>query len=363
MPAGARNVSLNITTFSVDDRGVLLLNDSIIGSTGIGGPGWGEMALTADGPSLPFNFQYGNNNAPFSVLNLFVTGWNELSLIVNNTGQGIFDGLSTLGSSSATVIGTVTFDVGSVPVPPPGPSAGPSPLPTFIITTSNFVPGLLIPGEPQISFTTVPGNLLFQPGVTYSVYLNATDTTYAVVSGTASLAGTVNAQFLPGSYTAKQYDILTSAGLNGTTFGALNTSNLPANFIAGLSYTSTDVLLNLTAALGNGTNLNNNQQTIANAINTSFNNGGSPLPPGFSSIFGLTGNALANALSQLSGEAATGAQRGAFQLTNQFLDIMRNGWAVMAKFDGEFANRSQTYAGLDPFVRGGGGMGEWNRIQ
>jgi hypothetical protein len=36
----------------------------------------------------------------------------------------------------------------------------------------------------------------------------------------------------------------------------------------------------------------------------------------------------------LSGEAATGAQRGAFQLTNQFLDIM-----------------------LDPFVRGGGGMG------
>src|SRR5262249_51168809 len=38
--------------------------------------------------------------------------------------------------------------------------------------------------------------------------------------------------------------------------------------------------------------------------------------------FRLTGANLGNALSQLSGEAATGAQQGAFQLTNQFLGIM-----------------------------------------
>ena len=36
-------------------------------------------------------------------------------------------------------------------------------------------------------------------------------------------------------------------------------------------------------------------------------------------LFNLTGPALGSALSQLSGEAATGAQQGAFQLTNQFL--------------------------------------------
>ena len=39
-------------------------------------------------------------------------------------------------------------------------------------------------------------------------------------------------------------------------------------------------------------------------------------------------------MTQLSGEAATGAQRGAFQLTSQFLDTM-----------------------LDPFVFGSGGIG------
>ena len=51
-------------------------------------------------------------------------------------------------------------------------------------------------------------------------------------------------------------------------------------------------------------------------------------------LFGLTGSDLGNALSQLSGEPATGAQKVAFQLTNQFLNVM-----------------------LDPFVDGRSGAG------
>ena len=39
-------------------------------------------------------------------------------------------------------------------------------------------------------------------------------------------------------------------------------------------------------------------------------------------LFGLTGNNLTRALDQLSGEAATGAQRVGFQLTDQFLNQM-----------------------------------------
>ena len=57
------------------------------------------------------------------------------------------------------------------------------------------------------------------------------------------------------------------------------------------------------------------------ALNGFFNNGGT-LPPGFGSVFGLTGGNLANALSQLSGEAATGGQQVAFQMGNQFLGLM-----------------------------------------
>jgi len=60
---------------------------------------------------------------------------------------------------------------------------------------------------------------------------------------------------------------------------------------------------------------------VANAVNDFFNAGGT-LTPNFGNLFFLTDGNLSNALSQLSGEAATGAQQPAFQLTNQFLGIM-----------------------------------------
>lgn len=64
-----------------------------------------------------------------------------------------------------------------------------------------------------------------------------------------------------------------------------------------------------------------NQRNVANAINTYFNTGGA-LPPGFVSLFGLSGPGLGTALSSLSGEAATGAQQAAIKLTSQFLLLM-----------------------------------------
>ena len=68
-------------------------------------------------------------------------------------------------------------------------------------------------------------------------------------------------------------------------------------------------------------------------LNNFFNRGGA-LPPTFVSVFGLTGASLANTLSQLSGEAATGAQKVGFQMESQFLNLM-----------------------LDPFVDGRSGIG------
>src|SRR5262249_60521854 len=115
--------------------------------------------------------------------------------------------------------------------------------------------------------------------------------------------------------------ILSRAGALGCTkSGALTTTTLTANFTANLSYTATDVILNLSATLG-APGLSINQSNVANALNVFFNNGGT-LPPAFASIFGLTGVNLGNALTLLSGEAATGAQQPAVQLTNQFLGVM-----------------------------------------
>ena len=76
-----------------------------------------------------------------------------------------------------------------------------------------------------------------------------------------------------------------------------------------------------------------NELNVGHAIDNFFNNGGA-LPPAFVPLFNLTGNNLTTALDQLSGEAATGAQKVAFQLTDQFLNLM-----------------------LDPFVDGRSGVG------
>jgi autotransporter-associated beta strand protein len=194
---------------------------------------------------------------------------------------------------------------------------------------------------------TVAGNLAFQSGALYVVQVTSSTASSTNASGSAALAGTVQAAFAAGSYATRMYTILSAAGgLGGTTFNTLATSNLPAGFTASLSYTATDAILNLTATLGqlSGSNTPSgpgtlacafslNQCNAANALNAFFNNGGA-LPANFAALFNLTGANLANALTLLSGEAATGAQQGAFQLTNQFLGIM-----------------------LDPFVDGRSGPG------
>jgi T5SS/PEP-CTERM-associated repeat protein len=193
----------------------------------------------------------------------------------------------------------------------------------------SFAPGPL--GAPGT--ITVAGNLAFQSGAIYLVQVNPATASLANVTGTASLAGSVRGVLAPGSYSKHSYDILhATGGLGGTTFSGVSL-NTP-NFSASLSYSATDVFLNLNAAtLGAGTPLNQNQQNVAAVINGFFNNDGT-LPPNFGNLFFLTGGNLANALSLISGEAATGAQQGAFQLMTQFLGIM-----------------------LDPFVDGRSGVG------
>jgi uncharacterized protein with beta-barrel porin domain len=174
------------------------------------------------------------------------------------------------------------------------------------------------------SFMTINGNLGLASGVLYAVYLNPTNATFAKVTGTATLGGTVQANFTAGSYVAKQYIILTASGGISGTFSQLINVGLPAGIVDRLSYDANDVYLNL--ALGNFSGLNQNQQAVSDALTKFFNtNGGIP-----AQFFGLSPAAL----TQISGEAATGTERAAFQLTNEFLSLM-----------------------LDPFVSGRGNMG------
>jgi uncharacterized protein with beta-barrel porin domain len=151
------------------------------------------------------------------------------------------------------------------------------------------------------------------------VQLNSTSSTFAKATGTASLAGSVLAGFASGTIPQKEYTILQSAGLNGTTFAAAATSN--PNFGASLSYNNDDVLLNIAATLGVGVALNGNQQNVANTLNNFYNSGGA-LPANFANLFGLTGGNLANGLTQFDGEVAADSKFVASQMTTEFLNLM-----------------------------------------
>jgi uncharacterized protein with beta-barrel porin domain len=191
-------------------------------------------------------------------------------------------------------------------------------------TTVTVNGGTLAPGLPNtIGALSITGNLVFTAAATYLVMVTPATASVTNVTGSASLAGTVDAVFAPGSYVTKNYTILTSTAPLVGHFAGLTTMNLPAGITASLAYTPDDVLLDLVANLGGGpvSGLNVNQQNVANALNNFFNSGGA-LPPGFFSLFGLTGANLGNALTQLSGEVGTDSEKGAFQLMDEFLSLM-----------------------------------------
>ncbi|WP_146618710.1 autotransporter domain-containing protein [Rhodoplanes elegans] len=227
------------------------------------------------------------------------------------TGATTVDGVLYLGSGGAIAGSATTVNTG-------GLLAGTGTAGSVSVNAGGvFAPGTGAPGTAM----TVAGNLAFAPGAFYRVAIDPTAASQAVVTGTATLAGTVQAYFATGSYVTKRYTILTAGGRSGT-FDGLATSNLPAGFIASLDYSVPNgVALDLRLGLDGATGLPRNPAAVAGAISHHFNAGGA-LPPGFVSVVGLTGQPLAGALTQLSGEAATGAPQGAFQMMTAFLGLM-----------------------------------------
>jgi uncharacterized protein with beta-barrel porin domain len=249
------------------------------------------------------------------------------------TGLNTYTGATAVNASRLQVDGSIVSSSG-VTV-----NSGGTLLGTGIVgSTTVMNGGTLAPGNATNTTGTlaVTGNLAFQSGSFYMLSVTPSASSSTNVSGTASLTGgTVNAQFANGVYIAKQYMVLSATGgLGGTTFKGLVNGNLPAGFTDSLSYSGNKVFLNLTAVLGQGDpGLGGSHQNVASSLNNAFNYNG-VLPANFVGVFGLTGSALSNALTQLDGEAATGAERTAFQLGNQFMGLM-----------------------LDPYVDGRGNSG------
>jgi autotransporter-associated beta strand protein/T5SS/PEP-CTERM-associated repeat protein len=313
LQAGAANVFAPASAYTIANGATLNLagfNQSIGSLAGAGAVTLGAATLTTGNDNTSTTF----SGAISGTGGLTKIGTGTLLL----TGTSNYTGATTVNAGTLSVNGSIASSALTV-------NAGGTIGGNGTIGNTTINGGTLSPGN-SIGTLTVQGNLVLTSASAYLVEVSPTAADRTNVTGTASLAGTVQAVFGPGNSFARTYTILSAAGGSTGTFGSLTTTGLPAGFTASLSYTATDAILNLTAILGGpsalGTGgLSTNQRNVTGSLNTFFNNGGT-LPPGFLPIFGLTGGNLGNALSQLSGEAATGGQQVAFQMTNQFLGLM-----------------------------------------
>jgi uncharacterized protein with beta-barrel porin domain len=181
--------------------------------------------------------------------------------------------------------------------------------------------GTLAPGKPGLpgSGMMIIGDLAMQPGSNFMSLVGARGASFASVSGTATLAGTVTVTFM-GAPPGRSYTILSASGLNGT-FDNFTTVNVPQSLSAGISYDSNNVYLNLTSHLTAILGMTENQRAIASNLDSNFN-GGRTLPLALGELYAASGSTLANGISTLSGEATTGAEQTAFQLMDNFLGAM-----------------------------------------
>jgi hypothetical protein len=268
--------------------------------------------IVGRGSSDTINFALGTGTFTYASAYGF-SGVNQVNI---NSGTVILNGVNNatnVAVNGGTLAGTGTID------------------PTAVTINSG---GTLAPGTPGgFGTLTIVGNLVFNAGSFYAVQIapGAGNNSKTAVIGAAYLGGNGTVVVTPqlGKYDTS-YQILTATG---GIIGSFAGVSINGSFIGNMTIGDLDLVVNGASVLAMPSGANQNQQNVVRGINNGIVNNpvNTPLPPQFLNVGNLSGPVLLNALSQLSGEAATGAEQSAFQLTNEFLNLM-----------------------LDPFVNGRG---------
>ncbi len=269
--------------------------------------------IIGSGASDTVNFQTGGT---YTETNTF-TGINQVNInssmtfVLNSTGNsatnvdvGAISGGALAGTGSIAVTGAVTLDSGGVLLP----GSATAPLGTFTIT----------------------GGVAFDSGSGYGIRIapGAGNNSATDVNGTATLGGngTVIVKPALGHYAPTVYTIMTTPG-PANLIGQFADLALVGVFSGTmtLDYVTNpgDVDLDVSGygLFGTPAGAGANQQNVVNGLNN-YIFGGGTLPTGFANLGNLSGPAYLNALTQLDGEAAAGAGKGASQLMTDFLDLM-----------------------------------------
>jgi autotransporter-associated beta strand protein len=200
--------------------------------------------------------------------------------------------------------------------------------------------GIFVPGNGFGTSTTVLGNLAFQSGALYLVQLDSTTSSFANVAGSASVNGNVGVALDPSSrFVMKKYMILQAhSGVSGAFSGV----SAPGGLVGNVTYDRTHAYLNFDLNYGAKSNLNTNQQNVANTLSNFFNaNGG---------ISAVLASLTPSGLSQAAGEIASGTQQATFNVMNSFMQLLTDPF-VSGRSGG-----SATNGGAQPYAEEDGSL-------
>jgi autotransporter-associated beta strand protein len=230
LQAGGTNVFSGSSAFTVASGATLNFagfNQTIGSLAGAGAVGLGAGVLTTGGDNTSTTFAGVASGSG----GLTKAGTGTFTL----TGSNTHTGTTTVNAGTLSVNGAIA---GPVTVNSGATLGGTG---TIGSTTVNNG-GVFAPGN-SIGTISVNGNLVLGAGSIYRVELSPTSSDRTNVTGSATLGGTAQLVFGPGSYAQHSYTILSAAGGRIGTFENVAVEGLPAALTASLSYTSTDVLL------------------------------------------------------------------------------------------------------------------------
>ncbi|WP_211912076.1 autotransporter outer membrane beta-barrel domain-containing protein [Tardiphaga alba] len=301
-------------TFTGSNNTLTLAPGSVISGTVLGGSSnrfelGGEGNATFDVSQLVFQYQ------GFSSFKKF--GGSNWTL----TGTSIYDGTVDVTSGTLSVDGDIS-GASSLTVVAGGRLGG-----NGIVGKTAIGGGELAPGN-GIGALTVSAGLTMTAAAAYLVEVSGAASDKTIVGGTATITGKVSVDSLTRLSATTSYTIMTAGTLTGTFDSVMLTNNYARN--ARLSYVGNDVILTLDPGLLSPTLPGMptiNQRNVAAGIDRGLVNN-TATPPGIDALFALSGNDLLHALTQVSGETATGVQQTTVDAMSQFMGVMTDPFAA-----------------------------------
>ncbi|MES2031258.1 MAG: autotransporter domain-containing protein [Pseudomonadota bacterium] len=242
------------------------------------------------------------------------------------TGQSTYTGETIVNAGTLSVNGSIAPS--SLTTVNPGGTLGG----TGFVGDTLINGGVLAPGN-SIGTLTVSGSLTMTAASTYLVQISGVSADKTIVTGTATLAGKLAVDPLARIAATTTYTILNAGVLSGS----FDTTTVLNSFArnARLNYLGNTVLLTVDPGLLSPNvpdSAGRNQKGVATAIDNALVNGGT-MPGQFNALFALNGDVLRNALTQASGETATGSQQTTFNAMTLFMGIMTDPFSAGRGFD------------------------------